>query len=415
MAIQPATRLGPYEVLSAIGAGGMGGVYKTRNTRLLHDVALKVLPRSFSKTGDVDMMKRFGNPARTVLFSLIVSLSALTGHAQAFSTPKNLSNTLGSSSEPRIAVDGRGNINMVWNDNSSGAFEIFFTRSSNLGSTFSAPQNISNNNGASFAPQMGLDGNGNIYVVWTDNSPGNDDIFFSRSIDGGTTFSPPKNLSNNIGNSFNSDIVVDIGGAINVVWQDSTAGNLDIFFARSTDGGVTFSAPQDVSNNMGNSGIPQIAVTNSGAINVVWQDDTTGNLDVLFSSSTNGGTSFSTPQNLSNDSGASIFPEIALDNVGTIGVVWEDTTPLNSGTLFSRSTDGGATFSAPLNISNNAGITQFPQIAVDSGGKIDVIWEDNSPGNFDIFSAAPLIPARAFPLRKICPTVLAYRIWRRLQ
>ena len=328
---------------------------------------------------------RFLNPARIALFGLIVSLSALAAHAQGFSAPKNLSNSPGSSSEPRIAVDGRGNINIVWNDNSSGAFDIFFTRSSNLGTTFSAPHNISNNSGGSFIPQMALDGNGNIYVVWTDNTAGNDEILFSHSVDGGATFSPPKNISNNNGNSFNTQIAVDTGGNVNVVWEDSTPGNLDIFFARSTDGGISFSAPQDISNNVGNSEIPQIGVDHSGDINVVWQDDTPGNLDVFFSRSTNGGASFSAPTDLSNNSGASIFPEIAVDDVGNINIVWEDTTALNSGTLFTRSTNGGATFSPLQNLSGNTGISQFPRIAVDSGGKINVVWENNAPGNFDIF------------------------------
>ncbi len=44
MAILPGKRLGPYEILSAIGAGGMGEVYKARDTRLDRTVAIKVLP-----------------------------------------------------------------------------------------------------------------------------------------------------------------------------------------------------------------------------------------------------------------------------------------------------------------------------------------------------------------------------------
>ncbi len=44
MALAPGTRLGPYEVLSALGAGGMGEVYKARDTRLDRTVAIEVLP-----------------------------------------------------------------------------------------------------------------------------------------------------------------------------------------------------------------------------------------------------------------------------------------------------------------------------------------------------------------------------------
>ena len=51
MPLSAGTRLGPYEVLSALGAGGMGEVYRARDSRLNRDVALKVLPREFLHDG----------------------------------------------------------------------------------------------------------------------------------------------------------------------------------------------------------------------------------------------------------------------------------------------------------------------------------------------------------------------------
>ena len=52
MALAAGTRLGPYEVQSAIGVGGMGEVYRARDTKLGRDVALKVLPESLAKNPD---------------------------------------------------------------------------------------------------------------------------------------------------------------------------------------------------------------------------------------------------------------------------------------------------------------------------------------------------------------------------
>jgi serine/threonine protein kinase/Tol biopolymer transport system component len=67
MALSPGTRLGPYEILSALGAGGMGEVYRARDTKLGRDVALKVLPDTFSH--DPGRLARFRREAQ-VLASL---------------------------------------------------------------------------------------------------------------------------------------------------------------------------------------------------------------------------------------------------------------------------------------------------------------------------------------------------------
>src|SRR2546422_11416947 len=67
MRITSGTRLGPYEILAPLGAGGMGEVYRARDTKLGRDVALKVLPEAFAK--DAEHMARFQREAQ-VLASL---------------------------------------------------------------------------------------------------------------------------------------------------------------------------------------------------------------------------------------------------------------------------------------------------------------------------------------------------------
>jgi eukaryotic-like serine/threonine-protein kinase len=64
MALTPGTKLGPYEILAPLGAGGMGDVYRARDTRLGRDVAIKVLPEALTK--DVDRLRRFEQEARTI-------------------------------------------------------------------------------------------------------------------------------------------------------------------------------------------------------------------------------------------------------------------------------------------------------------------------------------------------------------
>src|SRR5579863_6586976 len=67
MSLAPGTTVGPYEILAPIGAGGMGEVYRARDTKLKRDVALKVLPEAFAQ--DPDRMLRFQREAE-VLASL---------------------------------------------------------------------------------------------------------------------------------------------------------------------------------------------------------------------------------------------------------------------------------------------------------------------------------------------------------
>src|ERR1700678_4283504 len=64
MALTSGTKLGPYEILSPLGAGGMGEVYRARDTRLGRDVAIKVLPEALAH--DADRLRRFEQEARTV-------------------------------------------------------------------------------------------------------------------------------------------------------------------------------------------------------------------------------------------------------------------------------------------------------------------------------------------------------------
>ena len=62
MALASGTKLGPYEIVAPPGAGGMGEVYRARDTRLERDVAIKVLPASYAS--DTERLRRFEQEAR---------------------------------------------------------------------------------------------------------------------------------------------------------------------------------------------------------------------------------------------------------------------------------------------------------------------------------------------------------------
>ena len=64
MALSPGQMLGPYEIVSPLGAGGMGEVYRAKDTRLGRDVAIKILPKEMS--ADAARKQRFEREAKTI-------------------------------------------------------------------------------------------------------------------------------------------------------------------------------------------------------------------------------------------------------------------------------------------------------------------------------------------------------------
>ena len=80
----------------------------------------------------------------------------------------------------------------------------------------------------------------NVYVSWWDNrTAGNNEIFLARSTDNGQTFGDAINLSNSTGGSADNQITAK-DNDVYVVWWDHKTGNWEVLFARSTDNGATF-------------------------------------------------------------------------------------------------------------------------------------------------------------------------------
>src|SRR5690349_20690537 len=77
MALQLGTRLGAYEIISPLGAGGMGEVYRARDTKLQRDVALKILPSAMAH--DAQRMARFEREARTLASLNHPNIAAIYG------------------------------------------------------------------------------------------------------------------------------------------------------------------------------------------------------------------------------------------------------------------------------------------------------------------------------------------------
>src|SRR6478735_8525220 len=84
MSLSSGSRLGPYEILTALGAGGMGEVYRARDTKLNRDVALKILPEAFTLDGD--RIARFRREAQVLASLNHPNIAAIYGFEDSGST-----------------------------------------------------------------------------------------------------------------------------------------------------------------------------------------------------------------------------------------------------------------------------------------------------------------------------------------
>src|SRR5215207_7857234 len=215
----------------------------------------------------------------------------------SFGNTENLSNNTSYSDLFHTAISG-SNVYVVWSDNATGNGDIYFKRSVDNGTSFGNTENLSTNPGNSTAAQIAAYQD-NVYVVWEDATTGNGDVYFKRSVDNGTSFGNTENLSNDNGKSYGAQIVISENN-IYVVWADDSTGNGDIYFKRSVDNGTSFGSTQNLSTNPGNSTAAQIAAYQDN-VYVVWEDATTGNGDIYFKRSVDNGTSFGNTENLSNN------------------------------------------------------------------------------------------------------------------
>jgi hypothetical protein len=192
-----------------------------------------------------------------------------------FFTPKLLA-PLFFSSGPAISISSQ-NTYAAWSQGDTRQSAIFFSRSLDGGVTFSPPVRISGVAHTSFNPYMRLDSTGNIYIVWAAGSAlaKNIKILFSKSTDQGISFSSPITLSTSAPNSFCPSIALGDGGQIYITWTSSDGGYQyasKTYLSASVDNGNTFSVPLKIPFMSEYVACPTIVAGKSNQINLIWND-----------------------------------------------------------------------------------------------------------------------------------------------
>lgn len=315
-------------------------------------------------------------------------------------------------------------------------YDIYMAKSDDRGRTFTTYVNLSNNPGFSEHPQAAASDD-IFYAVWADNTQGNKEVLFARSIDGGLNFEVETNLSNSPGDSFNQEIAVH-RDSVYVVWLEEGNGKGQVMLRASTDAGKTFDSAIVITDSAGLTTLPKVAADSRG-VHIAWSvldNDERG----LYYTRMNGSKGFGDVAKLA-DGNEFGEPQIVATN-STVYVVAGGQDRLEVDGLFlAKSMDGGASFTTevidfngtfvnPLNVeaavdddsilyvagqvlfsgdeeifllplqvranatdalgfvdlSNNEKVSECPSIAI-SRDRVFVVWEDLSPGNHEILYA----------------------------
>jgi hypothetical protein len=361
----------------------------------------------------------------------------------AFENATNLTNNPMDSVYGQVAA-WNSNVYLLWQDSIPSDhtnYDIFIKNSNDNGTTFGSSVNLSNNSGFSEHPQIAAYDN-NVYAIWADDTSGNREVLFTRSVDNGTSFDKIKNVSNNTSDSFNQEIAV-FGDTVYVVWLDQSDEDdeTNILLKASGDGGETFGRTVNISSNANQETFPKVAAF-EGSVYIAWnmaddQLDERDNEGLFFVRSLDGGNTFDNIIKLNHENDFGELQIAAFDETVYVASGGLPSVDVN-GVLFTKSNDGGRSFSEPvtidengrfvnslnvevsaydeqfsyvaaqvsvsgneeilllemtgnnstkvLNLSNNPKISECPSIAIE-GDNIYVVWEDMTPGNHEILYA----------------------------
>jgi hypothetical protein len=326
--------------------------------------------------------------------SLVVVAASSVGYA--WDTPLVLYADVSGTTRPDAHVSAAAGVagqwGVVWTSDAplGTDFGILFQRSTNDAATWSSPADISlataNTADTGDQPFLATDGNLTWIAAWDADSATTSlisigrDIYFARSTDGGATWGPPFVLNSDAADPLRVNSAVCLGtdgaGLWLAVWHAlSTSSTLygydaDIMFARSTDNGLTWSPAAVLNSNAATDRDsdmrPRLATDKAGNWVAVWQtygvDDTTSKVvaDIYAARSTDNGMTWQPPVLVSTsgvpDPQYDDHPALSWAGGSVYVVAWvsgeTQVSPSEPGSRIwvARSTDGGATFGAPVNL-----------------------------------------------------------------
>jgi hypothetical protein len=297
----------------------------------------------------------------------------------SWGTDTRLTNNTAFSGYPTVALSGSV-VHVVWYDFRDGNWEIYYKHSTDAGISWGTDTRLTNDPAFSGFPSMSVSGS-SVHIVWREQRNGNYDIYYKRSTDGGFSWEADTRLTNDSADSYLSSIASS-GSIINVLWADNRDGDWEIYNKRSVDGGSSWGQDTRLTNSSGFSFDPSVSASGSD-VHAVWLDERDGNYEIYYKRSTNGGLNWGGDTRLTNNPDSSWQPFISVCG-SNVHVIWIDTRDGNPEIYYKNSVDGGLSWGSDTRLTNNLSGVYFPSMTF-NGQFVHVLWRDDRDGNTEIY------------------------------
>ena len=287
---------------------------------------------------------------------------------------------------PAIARTNDGKLWVVWHSWRSDN-NIWYKTSDDNGVTWSADTQLSTDPSSDYDPAIMQTNDGTIWVVWYSYRSGNADIWYKTSSDGGVTWSAATQLTTDSGSDYNPAITQTSDGTIWVVWYSYRSGNDDLWYKTSSDGGTIWSSAVQLTAAPEGDYRPAIAQTSDGKIWVLWDSWRSDHPAIWYKTSDDGGTSWSADAEFGTDTNWDYAPTIAQTSDDTIWVArgsWSGDLG-NWDIWYKTSDDGGTTWSADQQCTQFNGDDLDPGLAALPGDQVALVWSSDRAVNYDIW------------------------------
>ena len=312
-------------------------------------------------------------PVRSLTALGLALALAITGVAPAsaavdeWTPPVTLSGGSGSSSDPQLVSDGT-RITAIWRESDGGNPRIATASSTNDGATWSAPLYLSDGDEIAGTPRVATDGT-TINAAWVQTGAGFFRVMVSVSLNGGVTWSSPVDIAGGAQSGGDLNLVRD-GSVVTAMWSYFDGSDTRIVTKTSTDGGALWGSGTALSPAGVPADDPQL-VTDGDTLTAVWEQLDAATVRVFSSSSTNDGSTWSSPVAVS-QTGQDASAPVVVTNGTTITAVWRRSDGSDTRVQAASSTNG-TTWSAPVSLSES-GESALDHEAVAEGGTVTVGW-----------------------------------------